>query len=139
MSRNFNLVSSTQEEFQENMSRFGKFEIEKGFRNEYTLNFDNDNAYDLRMARFIDNDTRGKEFNTIDIWYQNNPINYFFIKNVNGYSSIDIGTFSKNYFVYSESDWWTFTNSLENGLSVQEIRDMKITQILNENPNVLQI
>jgi len=102
----------------------------------YSLSFDDDNAYDLKWARFIDNDSRGKQFNTIDIWYQNNPINYFFLKNEGSYTSIDIGTFSKSYFVYSESDWWTFMDCLQKGLSIQEIRDIKISQILNETPSV---
>lgn len=135
MSRNFSLRDSTQEEFQENMKRFGKFNIKEDSNNEYTLYFDSDNAYDLKFARFIDNDSRGKQFNTIDIWYQNNPINYFFLKEENGYVSIDIGTFSKSYYVYSESDWGTFMDCLLKGLSVQEVRELKINQILNNTPS----
>lgn len=135
MSRNFSLRSSTQEEFQEHMKRFGTFRIEENSRDEFTLHFDNDNAYDLKLARFIDNDSRGKDFNTMDIWYQNNPINYFFLKDVNGYTSIDIGTFSKSYYVYSESDWWTFMDCLQKGLSIQEVRELKINQILNDSPS----
>ena len=130
LSRDFNL-RSTQEEFQEHMSRFGKFDIKEDSNNEYTLYFDSDNAYDLKFARFIDNHSRGKQFNTIDIWYQNNPINYFFLKEENGYVSIDIGTFSKNYWVYSESDWGNFMDCLQKGLSIQEVRELKINQILN--------
>lgn len=136
MSRNFSLAHSTQEEFQEHMSRFGKFKVEENSRDEYSLSFDDDNAYDLKWARFIDNDSRGKQFNTMDIWYQNNPISYFFLKNEGNYTSIDISTFSKNYFVYSESDWWNFMDCLQKGLSIQEIRDIKISQILNETPSV---
>jgi hypothetical protein len=135
MSRNFSLRDSTQEEFQEHMKRFGTFRIEENSRDEFTLHFDYDNAYDLKLARFIDNDSRGKGFNTMDIWYQNNPINYFFLKDVNGYTSIDIGTFSKSYWVYSESDWWTFMDCLQKGLSIQEIRELKINQILNDSPS----
>ena len=136
MSRNFNLVTSTQEEFQEHMSRFGNFKIEEKSRNEYSLSFDDDNAYDLKWVRFIDNDSRGKKFNTMDIWYQNNPISYFFLKNEGSYTSIDISTFSKNYWVYSDSDWGDFMDCLQKGLSIQEIRDIKISQILNEEPSV---
>ena len=135
MSRNFSLRDSTQEEFQEHMKRFGTFRIEENSCDEFTLHFDNDNAYDLKLARFIDNDSRGKGFNTMDIWYQNNPINYFFLKDVNGYTSIDIGTFSKSYYVYSESDWWTFMDCLQKGLSIQEVRELKINQILNDSPS----
>jgi hypothetical protein len=132
MSRNFSLRDSTQEEFQEHMKRFGNFKVEENSRDEYSLSFDADNAYDLKWVRFIDNDSRNKQFNTMDIWYQNNPINYLFLKDVNGYTSIDIGTFSKSYFVYSESDWSTFMDCLQKGLSIQEVRDLKINQILND-------
>lgn len=131
MSKNFDLRYSTQEEFREHMSGFGKFTI-----NGDTLDFDSDNVYDLRHARFLDNDSRGEEFNTIDIWYNNNPISNVFIKLNNGYTLIDIGTFSKSYYVYIETDWWYFTDCISRELSIQEVRNIKLKQIFDEENNL---
>lgn len=133
MSRNFDLRSSTQEEFRQHMSRFGDFTISDDGE---SLDFDCDNAYDLKHVRFLDNDRRGKDYNTIDIWYRNNPITYVFIKVLDGYTVIDIGTFSKSYYVYSETDWFYFTECVSKELSIQEIRDIKIKQIFDEENNL---
>lgn len=135
MNNDFDLVSSTQEEFKELMSRFGNFTIDEK-DDECSLHFDIDNGYDLAYARFINNDSRGKEYNTMDIWFKNNPISNFFLKEERGMTIIDIGTFSKSYYVYSETDWWYFTDFLQKGPTIQEIRDIKINEILNEKSSV---
>lgn len=137
LSRNFNLYCLTQEDFRKYMSLFGTFKVDDSSNdNECSLYFEDDNSYDLKYVRFINNDKRGRQYNTMDIWYQNNPINYFFLKEEGNVTIIDIGTFSKSYYVYSEDDWENFIDFINRAPSIQEIRDIKISQILNEKPSV---
>lgn len=105
------------------MSKFGNFQIESFNRKTQVFNLDN--PYDLISIDKLD-DIR------IDFNFKHCPLNGALLIDSGSFIEIYLSPYTKNYWTMSESDWWRFTNYLENNLDLSEIRDNKIEEVLGD-------
>lgn len=90
--------------------------------------FDPNNIYDLKIAHKLD-DIR------IDLEYKNSPVKDFFLIDKGSYVDIFLSPFTKNYFTLSESEWCRFYFYLNKNLSLSQLRDARIDEVLGDvNP-----
>lgn len=102
------------------MSKFGNYQ---NFGKSQKFNLDN--PFDLSRVDKID-DIR------IDFSFKHCPLNSVLLIDNGSFIEIHLYPYTKNYWTMSETDWWKFTNYLEENLDLSEVRDNKINEILGD-------
>lgn len=111
--------------FQNLFQEFGKIkEVDSNSNWNHILELHPDNCYDLKSI-YLSKDK-------ICFQYINCPINDFFVTESNNHWTINLSPFSKSYYTCSDTDWWYFTDYLDKIINPVEIRDFKISEILDE-------
>jgi hypothetical protein len=109
------------------MSKFGNCEyVDTNFGKSQKFNLDN--PFDLSRIDKIDNIR-------IDFNFKHCPLSGSLLIDNGSFIEIHLSPYTKNYWTISETEWWEFTNYLEENLDLSEIRDSKIEEILGDtNP-----
>ena len=121
-----NIEDLSQDDIENIMSKFGKYEMDSN-----VMKFDPNNFYDLDQI-FIDKNERDTR---ISIRYLNCPINSFYLLQDGETLKVIISPFTKNYYTITETEWLEFLSYLNKEIGLSELRDIKLNQIFDEKPN----
>lgn len=124
---NIRISDLTQESFVKLMKQFGEFKIQSS--NERNLIFEGNNSFDLHYA-YLDNSQKG--IGRLCLNFRNCPVTSFYLIDDGGDIKIILSPFTKNYYTLTESEWYSFLNYLESELSISELRDIKLNDILGD-------
>lgn len=112
---------------------FGKITGDDSYNSwEITLDFDPDNECDL-IAIYYQKDR-------ISFQYRNSPVTSFYCIDDGNKISILLSPYTQTYWTISDTEWWYFMDYLKKEMSIQDKRDQKLRQILDDNsPNFSNI